>query len=102
VTYHPTAADALAGTAALVNGFENTTDPQTVFIRVENTATECINSNNIASLELSVEPIPTATAPITPFEVCAEDEMNQDVGIFDLTSLDTGIIDGQTDMEVVY
>ncbi|WP_156169286.1 T9SS type B sorting domain-containing protein, partial [Kordia jejudonensis] len=102
VTYHPTAADALAGTAALVNGFENTTDPQTVFIRVENTATECINSNNIASLELSVEPIPTATAPMNPFETCASDETDQETGVFDLTSLDTDIINGQTDMEVVY
>ncbi|MBC8757737.1 hypothetical protein H2O64_23945, partial [Kordia sp. YSTF-M3] len=39
VTYHPTVADALANTNALVNGFENTIDPQTVFIRVENTIT---------------------------------------------------------------
>ncbi|WP_430412233.1 choice-of-anchor L domain-containing protein [Kordia sp.] len=101
VTYHPTAADALAGTAALVNGFENATDPQTVFIRVENTATECINSNNIASLELSVEPIPTATAPNT-YELCADDQTDQDTATFDLTSLDATIINGQADMEVVY
>ncbi|WP_430412442.1 lectin-like domain-containing protein [Kordia sp.] len=101
VTYHPTVADALAGTAALVNGFENATDPQTVFIRVENIATECINSNNIASLELSVEPIPTATAPNT-YELCADDQTDQDTATFDLTSLDTTIINGQADMEVVY
>ncbi len=101
VTYHPTVADALAGTAALVNGFENATDPQTVFIRVENTATECINSNNIASLELSVEPIPTATAPNT-YELCADDQTDQDTATFDLTSLDATIINGQADMEVVY
>jgi len=74
VTYHPTVADALANTGALVNGFENTMDPQTVFIRVENTATGCLNTNNIASLELSVEPIPLATQPLDPYEECATDE----------------------------
>ncbi|WP_420574518.1 lectin-like domain-containing protein [Kordia sp.] len=101
VSYHPTVADALANTNALVNGFENTSDPQTVFIRVENTATGCVNTNNIASLELSVEPIPTATAPAT-YELCAVDEADQDTAIFDLTSLDATIINGQMDMEVVY
>ncbi|MGH1438324.1 MAG: T9SS type B sorting domain-containing protein, partial [Lewinella sp.] len=101
VSYHPTVADALAGTAALVNGFENTTDPQTVFIRVENIATECVNTNNIASLELSVEPIPTATTPDT-YELCADDQADQDTAVFDLTTLDAAIINGQADMEVVY
>ncbi|EDP97878.1 T9SS type B sorting domain-containing protein [Kordia algicida OT-1] len=101
VTYHPTVADALANTNALANGFENTSDPQTVFIRVENNATGCVNTNNIASLELSVEPIPTATAPDT-YELCAADEAAQDTAVFDLTSLDAEIINGQTDMAVSY
>ncbi|QHI38956.1 hypothetical protein IMCC3317_43560 [Kordia antarctica] len=101
VTYHPTVADALAGTAALANGFENTTDPQTVFIRVVNTTTGCVNTNNIASLELSVEPIPTATAPPT-YELCATDQADQNTAVFDLTSLDATIINGQMDMAVAY
>ncbi|QHI36312.1 hypothetical protein IMCC3317_16740 [Kordia antarctica] len=101
VTYHPTVADALAGTGALANGFENTTDPQTVFIRVVNTTTGCVNTNNIASLELSVEPIPTATAPPT-YELCATDQADQDTAVFDLTSLDATIINGQMDMAVAY
>ncbi|EDP95372.1 CUB domain-containing protein [Kordia algicida OT-1] len=101
VTYHPTVADALANTNALANGFENTSDPQTVFIRVENNVTGCVNTNNIASLELSVEPIPTATAPDT-YELCAADEAAQDTAVFDLTSLDAEIINGQTDMAVSY
>ncbi|MCH2231320.1 MAG: T9SS type B sorting domain-containing protein, partial [Crocinitomicaceae bacterium] len=101
VSYHSTVADALAGTSALTNGFENTTDPQTVFIRVENTTTGCVNTNNIASLELSVEPIPTATAPST-YELCAASETDQNTAVFDLTSLDAVIINGQTDMVVSY
>jgi gliding motility-associated-like protein len=101
VTYHPTVAEALAGTGALVNGFENMTDPQTVFIRVENTATGCVNTNNIASLELSVEPIPTATAPAT-YELCATDETDPNTAVFDLTSLDAEIIGGQLNMAVSY
>jgi len=96
-------AEALAGTGALVNGFENTMDPQTVFIRVENTATGCVNTNNIASLELSVEPIPLATEPLAAYEQCATDASDQDTAVFDLTAtLDAGIIDGQVDVEVVY
>jgi gliding motility-associated-like protein len=101
ITYHPTVAEALAGTGALVNGFENTTDPQTVFIRVENNATGCVNTNNIASLELSVEPIPTATAPDT-YQLCASDENDQNTSVFDLTSLDATIIAGQLNMAVSY
>jgi len=101
VTYHPTVADALANTNALANGFENTTNPQTVFIRVENSSTGCVNTNNIASLELSVEPIPTATAPPT-YEECASDQLDQDTAVFDLTSLDGVITGGQTDTAVSY
>jgi gliding motility-associated-like protein len=101
ITYHPTVAEALAGTGALVNGFENTSDPQTVFIRVENNATGCVNTNNIASLELSVEPIPTATAP-DAYQLCAADATDQDTAVFDLTSLDATIIGGQLNMEVIY
>ncbi|QHI36310.1 hypothetical protein IMCC3317_16720 [Kordia antarctica] len=101
VTYHPTVADALAGTGALANGFENTTDPQTVFIRVVNDTTGCVNTNNIASLELSVEPIPTATAPPT-YELCATDQADQNTAVFDLTTLDATIINGQMDMAVAY
>ncbi|MBC8756504.1 T9SS type B sorting domain-containing protein, partial [Kordia sp. YSTF-M3] len=81
--------------------FENTIDPQTVFIRVENTITGCVNTNNIASLELSVEPIPTATAPPT-YQECATNEADQDTAVFDLTSLDVTIINGQADMAVSY
>ncbi|MBC8757658.1 T9SS type B sorting domain-containing protein, partial [Kordia sp. YSTF-M3] len=81
--------------------FENTIDPQTVFIRVENTITGCVNTNNIASLELIVEPIPTATAPPT-YEECATNEADQDTAVFDLTSLDVTIINGQADMAVSY
>jgi len=73
-----------------------------VFIRVENTTTGCVNTNNIASLELSVEPIPLATAPTVPYEECATDEADQNTAVFDLTSLDAGIIAGQVDVEVVY
>ncbi|WP_298517418.1 T9SS type B sorting domain-containing protein [uncultured Kordia sp.] len=101
VTYHLTVAEALAGTGALVNGFENMSDPQTIFIRVENTATGCVNTNNIASLELSVEPIPTATAPDT-YQLCAVDEADQDTAVFDLTTLDADIINGQLNMAVSY
>ncbi|AXG72301.1 microbial collagenase [Kordia sp. SMS9] len=101
ITYHPTAADALAGTAALVDGYENMGEPDTVFIRVENTATGCFNSNNIASVDLTVEPIPTATAPTT-YQECATDESNQLIATFDLTSLDATIIGGQLNMEVSY
>jgi len=101
VTYHPTVADALANTNALANGFENTSDPQTVFIRVENSSTGCVNTNNIASLELSVEPIPTATAPPT-YEECASDQLDQDTSVFDLTSLDGVITGGQADTAVSY
>ena len=68
---------------------------------MENTTTGCVNTNNIASLELSVEPIPTATAPST-YELCAASETDQNTAVFDLTSLDAVIINGQTDMVVSY
>ncbi len=101
VTYHSTVADAINNTSALVNGYENFIDPQTVYIRVENTATGCFNANNIASLALQVDPVPTATQP-SLYEVCAEDASNQNVGIFDLSTLNSSIIGGQSNVEVLY
>ncbi|MEM6684554.1 MAG: T9SS type B sorting domain-containing protein, partial [Bacteroidota bacterium] len=73
----------------------------TVFIRVENTATGCVNTNNIASLELSVEPIPTATTPGL-YELCEADENAPGIAVFDLTTLDMTIIAGQLNMAVSY
>jgi hypothetical protein len=101
VSYHATVADAMNNSAPLPNGYENTTDPNTVFIRVMNTATGCFNSNNIASLELTVEAAPTATVPST-YEECAANESNQNSAVFNLTSLDGQIIGGGIGVEVLY
>ena len=58
VSYYATANDAQLGTNPLPAQFTNTTNPQTIFTRVENTITDCFNT---APLVLSIDPLPVVT-----------------------------------------
>ncbi|MDP2160642.1 MAG: T9SS type B sorting domain-containing protein, partial [Flavobacterium sp.] len=86
ISYYETQADATAGTNALANSYTNTSNPQTIYIRVVNNQTGCVNAT--ATVNLVVEegaianPIPVDTAGLT---VCDEDGTNDGQTQFDLT-----------------
>ncbi|MEZ4792982.1 MAG: PKD domain-containing protein, partial [Gelidibacter sp.] len=69
VTYHETLIDAQMGSGALGDPYTNTSNPQTIYVRLENNATNCYNTT---TLELIVNPLPVANAP-SPLEVCDDD-----------------------------
>lgn len=94
VTYHETYQDAFDNTNAIVtpDAYANTTNPQTIYIRVTNNNTPegCFE---IVTLELIVDPLPDDTAPVEDYIIC---EMDSDgVAIFDLTTKIAEILNGQ-------
>jgi gliding motility-associated-like protein len=86
VTFHEFASDAVAGTNALSSPYSNTTqDQQTIYVRVVNDDTGCVNSSY--SFNLVVNPLPEfdVTSPQT---VCLNDpdltlEVENPTGIYD-------------------
>jgi hypothetical protein len=98
ITYYQNQADADTGDNPLVSPYINTSNPQTIFIRAENTTTFCVESRG-TTLELLVNPLPSPITP-TPLEVC--DENNDGFVAFDLTSKDTEIIGGETGVVISY
>ena len=68
VTFHETQADAIAGTGALSSPYTNTTQGrQTIFIRVVNDDTGCVNDND--TFDIVVNPLPDFTVT-NPQIVC--------------------------------
>ncbi|MGX1025250.1 choice-of-anchor L domain-containing protein, partial [Psychroflexus sp. MBR-150] len=103
ITYHETQQDAEDGINAIAvpSNYTNITNPQIIYVRIENTATGCVDlfdftddTNN--SFTLTVEPLPAITAP-SVLEVC-DDDANQNPFpqiSFDLTVKEAEIV-GQT------
>jgi hypothetical protein len=98
VTYHLTEADAEAGTIPSLSSPFNNTNPfsQIIWVRVEDDITGCYGD---FQMELLVNPLPTPLEP-TPFVDCDID--NDGFIIFDLTSKDAEILDGQTGVAISY
>jgi gliding motility-associated-like protein len=100
VTYHIDQAAADAGTPQLPNSYTNTTpDLQTIYFRVEDTATGCYDT---ATLDLDAIPSPAATSP-APLEECDDNDGVVDgLADFDLSSLDAAITGGAGNVTVSY
>ena len=101
ITYYTTAANAQSATNAIPNptAFTNATNPQTIFIRVVNNATGCVNYNG--QFTLVVNPKPTATAPAA-FETCDMDGTNDGFFTLDLNTYINGIIGAQTGVTTTF
>ncbi|WP_411894316.1 choice-of-anchor L domain-containing protein, partial [Winogradskyella sp. A2] len=69
VSYHFDLADAVSGANALAVPYDNISNPQTVFVRVEDTSTGCYDTT---TLELVVEQAPVAFDP-EPLRYCDPD-----------------------------
>ena len=97
VSYHETQVDADTNALPLSSPYTNTTaDSQIVFIRLENTTTNCYST---MPLELRVDPLPIANAVGTQ-TVCDDDY--DGLATFDFTGLDSTVIGSQVGMEVSY
>ncbi|ARV12686.1 hypothetical protein BTO09_10155 [Gilvibacter sp. SZ-19] len=100
VTYHETAADADTGDNPLTSPYTNTSNPQTIYVRVEDPDTGCFVSD-VVTLDLRVNPQPSPTPDPTPIEICDADN-DGFVDNFILTDRDVEIINGEPDVVVSY
>ncbi|WP_405569008.1 T9SS type B sorting domain-containing protein, partial [Winogradskyella sp. Asnod2-B02-A] len=99
VTFHENLAGAESdpATAEIFDGYINTTmTSETVFVRLENTTTNCYNVNTLV-LEVLENPIANTT---TALEVC--DDNSDGLAVFDLSLKDAEVIGSQTGMTVSY
>ncbi len=91
VSYYLTLIDAEANLNPLVSPYTNITNPQTVFVRVQNTITTC---HNFTTLTLEVLPIPIPRAP-NNLKTCDDTLSGDGQEIFDLTINELFILNGE-------
>ena len=96
IAYYDSQADADAGINALVNAYENTSSPQTIYVSLTDLSTGC---RSTGSFTLIVNPLPS-TIEMTPLAIC--DDNADGFGSFILTDKDTEALNGQTDVIVSY
>nr|WP_321221481.1 gliding motility-associated C-terminal domain-containing protein [uncultured Psychroserpens sp.] len=99
VTYHLTLADAQGDTGALTSPYTNISNPQTIYVRIEDANAEFCFATTTFDLIISG---PTPNASSVPIEVCDDD--TDGVALFDLAAHDANILDGQSaaDFTVTY
>jgi len=96
VSYYLSLGEAESGINPLPVPYTNVSNPQTVFVRVEDVTTGCFDTT---SLELEVEQAPLANVP-QPLRYCDPD--NDGFGDFDLTMADAEITGGVAGLTVSY
>ena len=69
VTFHTTESDANTGNNPLGNTFNNTSNPQTIYVRIEDNTSGCFE---IGDFEISINGGPSYNEP-TSFDVCDDD-----------------------------
>ena len=97
ISFYTTLTDAEQGVNAIANptNYENTSNPQLIYVRLENAlATSCFT---ISSFTLFVEDVPIIANPLEDIINC-DDPSNDNLGIFDLTTNTTLAIGNQTDI----
>ena len=99
VQYYETQAAADTGdiTTALVSPYQNTSNPQIVFARLENIAEGCFDT---VALELIVFDTPVFIDPIPDFVLCDEDA--DGFTVFDLSSWDAQVTATPADLGITY
>ncbi|WP_026711746.1 T9SS type B sorting domain-containing protein, partial [Flavobacterium filum] len=88
VSYYLSAADAASGTSPLPNVYTNISSPQTIYVRVENNQTGCVNATGEVILEVEEGTQANTIAPSDPLITqCDQTGANDGIGQFDLTQL---------------
>ncbi|MEP2937135.1 MAG: gliding motility-associated C-terminal domain-containing protein [Gilvibacter sp.] len=95
ITYHESEADAQAGASPLASPYENTSNPQTVYVRAEDETTGCYSTT---TLELIVLALPTATQP-ADVTACGDSDGSAS---FDLGPIASEAANGQSGVTVTF
>jgi len=95
ISFFETETDALANTNSISNptAYENITNPQTIYVRLE--STEALNCFDISSFQIFVEDVAVIAGDLLDFLIC-DDPTNDDTAIFDLTINEDIAIGNQT------
>ncbi|MFK7749579.1 MAG: hypothetical protein AB8B65_14380, partial [Kordia sp.] len=97
VQYYLNQADAENNTNPLASPYTNTSNPQTIYARIENGTTGCFNITNF-DIIVSEAPI---TFPATALEYCDTD--NDGIGVFNLTTVEDEVTGGMlTNIAITY
>ncbi|MBC2846855.1 hypothetical protein H7F21_17260, partial [Winogradskyella flava] len=101
ISYHETQVDADNGTGAIVGPYTNMATAQTIFVRGENNATGCYSTT---TLTIRVNPVPTPTPSdqLPEMELCDEVNTGDGIEIFDLTTNEILILNGETGVTTTY
>lgn len=97
ISYHYSNEDALENSNAITAPITNTTNPQPIFVRIEDTINGCLA---YASFNLVVHQLPQITAP-TDLYACDDASLNG-LSSIDLTEKDDEITNGQAELVVAY
>ena len=97
-SYHLSDSDARLNILPITTPISNSTNPQTIFVRVQDSDSNCLA---YTSFNLIVNPLPTITAPTT-LDICDGDDTPDGYAIIDLTQKDDEITQGQPNLLVTY
>lgn len=96
-TYHLNATDALDGSNPVVGAMQNTSNPQTVFVRIEDVINGCLAYQ---SFDLIVNPLPIISQPT--ILIACDDVAVGGLTTIDLSQKDEEITNGNFDLNVTY
>lgn len=96
-TYHLSLTDAQNNVNSITTPIQNTSNPQTIHVRIEDTDVGCLA---FATINLVVGSLPAIINP-QPFSLC-DDEIIDGYTSFDLTQIDNLITSGQAGLVVTY
>ena len=97
-SYHLSSSQALSNNNAITEPIQNTTNPQIIHVRIQDTSNGCLA---FSTIQLNVAQSPTIIDP-TPLEVCDNQTPDGSTAI-DLNALkDNEITNGQTNLVVTY
>lgn len=97
ISYHLSSSDAQNNSNPVSGTIQNTTSPQTIYVRIEDNINGCLA---FSSFNLIVNSVPVITNP-TPLEIC-DDQDTDGFTTIDLTLKDNEITNGQTNLVVTY
>ena len=91
VSYHTSLSDAQNGINSISGNYTNTSNPELIFVSIEDIDNNCIIINQF---QLIVNPPPTISQPPL-LEVCDSDNLIDGFTAIDLSQADSDIINGQ-------
>jgi gliding motility-associated-like protein len=97
ISYHLTDAEAQTGLNPIVAPVQNTSNPQVIYVRIEDTSNGCLA---FSTFNLVVNALPIIVDP-TPLEVC-DDQTADGFTTIDLNIKDDEITNGQANLVVTY